>query len=96
VIPPRRRLGADAVKRLEAIAAIEERSVGFTLASLDLEIRGAPGDPGRGAERVIEEIGFGLYTELLERSWQRSRRGANPSSVGRSITVPRSSCTCRY
>jgi transcription-repair coupling factor (superfamily II helicase) len=41
IAPPLRALTDDAAKRLEAIAALEELGSGFTLATHDLEIRGA-------------------------------------------------------
>src|SRR5207237_5065133 len=43
LVPSRKAMSADAIKRLEAIEAIEELGVGFTLATHDLEIRG-PGE----------------------------------------------------
>jgi len=41
VIPSKKTLSKDASKRLDAIANLEDLGVGFTLASHDLEIRGA-------------------------------------------------------
>ena len=41
ITPPRRAMSADAEKRLAAIASMEELGAGFSLATHDLEIRGA-------------------------------------------------------
>ena len=68
VIPHRREITADAVKRLEAIESLEDLGVGFTLATHDLEIRGAGEILGEEQSGQIQEIGFGLYSELLNRT----------------------------
>ncbi|MCA1852350.1 MAG: DEAD/DEAH box helicase, partial [Beggiatoa sp.] len=78
VIPPRQVLGADAVKRIEAIASIEELGVGFTLATHDLEIRGAGEILGEEQSGHIQEIGFGLYSELLQRAVADLKSGREP------------------
>ena len=59
---------ADAVKRLEALESLEELGAGFTLATHDLEIRGAGELLGDEQSGQIEEIGYNLYMELLERA----------------------------
>ncbi len=79
VIPPRQALGAGAVKRLEAIASIEELGVGFTLATHDLEIRGAGEILGEEQSGHIQEIGFGLYSELLQRAVLALKSGREPA-----------------
>ncbi|MGH8315779.1 MAG: transcription-repair coupling factor, partial [Steroidobacterales bacterium] len=58
VTPPRPAMTADAVKRLEAIESLEELGAGFTLATHDLEIRGAGELLGEQQSGQIEEIGF--------------------------------------
>ena len=61
-------LTADARKRLDAIASLEDLGVGFALASHDLEIRGAGELLGESQSGQINEVGFSLYSELLERA----------------------------
>ncbi|MHB8254244.1 MAG: transcription-repair coupling factor [Acidiferrobacter sp.] len=61
-------LTADARKRLDAIATLEDLGVGFALASHDLEIRGAGELLGESQSGQINEVGFTLYSELLERA----------------------------
>ena len=68
VIPHRKEITADAIKRLEAIESLEDLGVGFTLATHDLEIRGAGEILGEEQSGQIQEIGFGLYSELLNRT----------------------------
>ena len=58
----------NAAKRLEAIVSLSELGAGFTLASHDLEIRGAGELLGEGQSGAIDEIGFSLYTEYLTRA----------------------------
>lgn len=78
IVPDRRSMTADAVKRLEAIEALEELGIGFTLATHDLEIRGAGEFLGEGQSGHIQEIGFGLYMELLDRAVQAMKEGKQP------------------
>jgi len=78
IIPERRALGADALKRLEAIEAIQELGAGFTLAAHDLEIRGAGEMLGEEQSGQIQEIGYTLYTDLLERAVNALKAGREP------------------
>ncbi len=66
---------ADAIKRLEAIDSLEDLGSGFTLATHDLEIRGAGELLGDTQSGQIHEIGFSLYTELLARAVNALRSG---------------------
>jgi transcription-repair coupling factor (superfamily II helicase) len=76
--PPRSVITADAIKRLEAIESLEELGVGFTLATHDLEIRGAGELLGEEQSGQIQEIGFTLYNEFLERAVTALRSGQIP------------------
>jgi transcription-repair coupling factor (superfamily II helicase) len=76
--PPPSALPADAQKRLEAIESLEDLGAGFTLATQDLEIRGAGELLGEEQSGQIQEIGIGLYLELLERAVQALREGREP------------------
>ena len=66
---------ADAVKRLEAISRADQLGAGFTLATHDLEIRGAGELLGEDQSGHIQSIGFTLYMELLERAVDAIRKG---------------------
>ena len=78
VIPNKKAMTGDAEKRLEALASLEELGAGFTLATHDLEIRGAGELLGEEQSGQIAEIGFSLYTELLERAVKSIRSGKIP------------------
>jgi len=76
--PPRAALTPDAAKRLEAIESLEDLGAGFTLATHDLEIRGAGELLGEEQSGQIQEIGFSLYMELLDRAVRSLRAGREP------------------
>jgi transcription-repair coupling factor (superfamily II helicase) len=78
ITPPRKAMTADAVKRLEALESLEELGAGFTLATHDLEIRGAGELLGDEQSGQIQEIGFNLYMELLERAVTALKSGKQP------------------
>ena len=78
IAPPPKVMTPDARKRLEAIESLEELGAGFTLATHDLEIRGAGELLGDEQSGQIHEIGFTLYTEMLEQAVQAIRAGRQP------------------
>ena len=78
IAPPIRSISADAAKRLEAIEALEDLGAGFTLATHDLEIRGAGELLGDEQSGQIQEIGFSLYNELLARAVEALKSGREP------------------
>lgn len=78
IVPDRKAMTADAEKRLEALAALEDLGAGFTLATHDLEIRGAGELLGEEQSGQIQEIGFSLYTELLDRAVRALQSGKVP------------------
>ena len=80
--PPKATMTADAIKRLEAIDSLEDLGSGFTLATHDLEIRGAGELLGDTQSGQIQEIGFSLYTELLGRAVDSLRAGREPNLEG--------------
>jgi len=78
VVPDQRSITSDARKRLEAIASMDELGAGFTLATHDLEIRGAGELLGEDQSGQMAEVGFTLYTELLDRAVRSIRQGKLP------------------
>ncbi|MFT7211618.1 MAG: transcription-repair coupling factor (superfamily II helicase), partial [Granulosicoccus sp.] len=76
--PPKGSMTSDAEKRLQAIESLEDLGVGFTLATHDLEIRGAGELLGEGQSGQIQEIGFTLYSELLTRAVKALKEGKLP------------------
>ncbi len=78
LIPPRSALTSDAEKRLEAIESAGALGAGFMLASHDLEIRGAGELLGDEQSGQIEQVGFSLYLEMLNRAVESLRKGEIP------------------
>jgi transcription-repair coupling factor (superfamily II helicase) len=78
VAPDNRSITVDARKRLEAIASMDELGAGFTLATHDLEIRGAGELLGEEQSGQIQEIGYALYMEMLERAVNALKSGKIP------------------
>ncbi|CAA9890066.1 transcription-repair coupling factor [Candidatus Methylobacter favarea] len=78
IVPPKTLMSSDAVKRLEAVEASGDLGAGFMLSSHDMEIRGAGELLGDEQSGQIQEIGFTLYTELLERAVNALKSGKQP------------------
>jgi transcription-repair coupling factor (superfamily II helicase) len=78
IVPERRSMTADARKRLEAIASLEELGAGFTLATHDMEIRGAGELLGAEQSGQIHQVGFSLYSDMLARAVDALRKGQDP------------------
>ena len=76
--PHHKAMTDDAIKRLEAISAADHLGSGFTLATNDLEIRGAGELLGEEQSGHIQSIGFTLYMEMLERAVQSIKDGKQP------------------
>lgn len=90
--PPKKQLSSDALKRLEALGSLEELGSGFTLATHDLEIRGAGELLGDEQSGSIHTIGFSLYMELLDKAVHSLRSGTqevalSPLSKGAEIDL---------
>ncbi|MCL6414762.1 transcription-repair coupling factor [Aestuariirhabdus sp. Z084] len=79
--PNPKALTKDAQKRLEAISAAADLGAGFTLATHDLEIRGAGELLGDDQSGQIETVGFSLYMEMLERAVESIRKGETPDTT---------------
>lgn len=76
--PPNTLLSPDAVKRLEAIVSLEDLGAGFTLATHDLEIRGAGELLGEEQSGNMHAIGFDLFMEMLDRAVNDLKSGKTP------------------
>ena len=90
VVPDRRSITADARKRLEAITSLEELGAGFTLATHDLEIRGAGELLGVEQSGQINQIGFSLYSDMLARAVAAMQNGREPdlaAPISRGIEI---------
>ncbi|MGC9492097.1 transcription-repair coupling factor, partial [Vibrio genomosp. F10] len=77
--PHPKAMSKDAIKRLDAIASLEDLGAGFTLATHDLEIRGAGELLGDEQSGQIQSVGFNLYMEMLEQAVEALKEGKEPS-----------------
>ena len=76
--PPAEALNANAKKRLEAIQMMEDLGAGFYLAMHDLEIRGAGEVLGDSQSGGIQDIGFTLYSDMLNAAVKSLKAGREP------------------
>ncbi|WP_420858896.1 transcription-repair coupling factor [Marivivens marinus] len=72
---PRARLTPQAEKRLRVLGSLDTLGAGFTLASQDLDIRGAGNLLGEEQSGHINEVGYELYQQMLEDEIARIRSG---------------------
>jgi len=77
--PPEKLITKDARLRLDAISDLEDLGSGFTLATQDLEIRGAGELLGDEQSGQIHSVGFDLYMEMLDQAIQALKAGKQPS-----------------
>lgn len=77
--PPPKAITKDAIKRLEAIGQAEDLGAGFTLASHDMEIRGAGELLGDEQSGQMETIGYSLYMQMLDRAVKAIKAGKTPN-----------------
>ncbi len=78
--PHPRAMTGDAGKRLEALAEADHLGSGFTLATNDLEIRGAGELLGEDQSGHIHSVGFSLYMSMLEEAVEAIREGRTPDA----------------
>lgn len=71
-------LTKQAQRRLEAIQQMEELGSGFYLAMHDLEIRGAGEVLGENQSGEMHEIGFQLYSDMLNEAIRSLKNGKEP------------------
>jgi transcription-repair coupling factor (superfamily II helicase) len=74
-------VSSNAKKRLDAIQMMEELGSGFFLAMHDLEIRGAGEVLGESQSGNMQEIGFSLYTEMLNHAVRSLKAGKEPDLI---------------
>ncbi len=65
-IPPNGKITAQAEKRLKVLHSLDSLGAGFTLASHDLDLRGAGNLLGEEQSGHIKEVGYELYQSMLE------------------------------
>lgn len=72
---PRTKLTPSAEKRLRVLGSLDTLGAGFTLASQDLDIRGAGNLLGEEQSGQMNEVGFELYQQMLEDEIARIKSG---------------------
>ena len=78
LIPDEGAITKDATRRLDAIQSMEELGSGFFLAMHDLEIRGAGEVLGDSQSGDMQEVGFGLYNDMLNHAVRALKSGREP------------------
>ena len=89
-LPPNRKLTPAAEKRLEIMQTLDSLGAGFSLASHDLDTRGAGNLLGEEQSGHIREVGFELYQHMLEEAVAEARGldgGATDDDWSPQITV---------
>ena len=72
---PRQPLTPSAQKRLRVLGSLDSLGAGFTLASQDLDIRGAGNLVGEEQSGHVQEVGFELYQSMLEEAISKIKSG---------------------
>ncbi|MEM6741051.1 MAG: transcription-repair coupling factor [Pseudomonadota bacterium] len=72
---PRGKLTPQAEKRLRVLGSLDSLGAGFTLASQDLDIRGAGNLIGEEQSGHIKEVGYELYQQMLEEAIAKIKAG---------------------
>ena len=72
---PRQKLTPAAEKRLRVLGSLDTLGAGFTLASQDLDIRGAGNLLGDEQSGQMREVGYELYQQMLEEQIAKIKSG---------------------
>jgi len=72
-LPPGKKITETALRRLEVLSRLDTLGAGFSLASHDLDIRGAGNLLGTEQSGHIKEVGIELYQQMLEEAVQALR-----------------------
>ncbi len=75
MVQSRQLITADAARRLDALEQLDDLGAGFALAMHDMEIRGTGELLGESQSGVIDEVGFNMYTDLLNRAIRSLKAG---------------------
>jgi transcription-repair coupling factor (superfamily II helicase) len=98
--PPDRKLTDTATRRLEVLQSLDQLGAGFSVASHDMDIRGAGNLLGEEQSGHVREVGIELYQEMLEEAVSSMREGGDGSAMddqwspainlGASVLIPES------
>ncbi|MBN2134930.1 MAG: transcription-repair coupling factor [Acidobacteria bacterium] len=70
IVPAYKSLNTDARKRLQTLTEFSRLGAGFRIAAVDMEIRGSGNILGAEQSGHVNEVGFDLYTRMLEEAVQ--------------------------
>ncbi|MCL7463994.1 transcription-repair coupling factor [Phaeovulum sp. NW3] len=79
---PRLPLTPQATKRLRLLGSLDSLGAGFTLASQDLDLRGAGNLLGEEQSGHIKEVGYELYQAMLEETIAKLKSGELTETAG--------------
>ncbi|WP_309890100.1 transcription-repair coupling factor [Archangium sp.] len=88
LVPARQTISKDAQRRLEVLQRFTELGAGFSIASHDLEIRGAGNLLGAEQSGSISAIGFDLYAQLLEEAVSEVRGEPPKVQIEPEVVLP--------
>jgi transcription-repair coupling factor (superfamily II helicase) len=97
---PDKKLTDTATRRLEVLQSLDQLGAGFTVASHDMDIRGAGNLLGEEQSGHVREVGIELYQEMLEEAVSSLREGGDGAgleeqwspaiNLGASVLIPES------
>jgi len=79
--PPDRKLNDTATRRLEVLQSLDQLGAGFSVASHDMDIRGAGNLLGEEQSGHVREVGIELYQEMLEDAVAQLRLGEDAKEI---------------
>jgi transcription-repair coupling factor (superfamily II helicase) len=85
---PRGKLTATAEKRLRVLGSLDSLGAGFTLASQDLDIRGAGNLLGEEQSGQMRDVGYELYQQMLEDAIAKIRSGEAEANLNNDQWAP--------
>jgi len=85
---PNKRLNDNAEKRLQVLSTLDTLGAGFSIASHDMDIRGAGNLLGDEQSGNIKEVGVELYQKMLEEAVAEARAGGSDEEFGETDWSP--------
>jgi transcription-repair coupling factor (superfamily II helicase) len=96
--PAEKKLTDNATRRLEVLQSLDQLGAGFSIASHDMDIRGAGNLLGEEQSGHVREVGIELYQEMLEEAVSSMKEGGGDDAladqwsptinVGASVMIP--------
>ena len=97
-LPEDRKIAGTALKRLEVMQTLDTLGAGFSLASHDMDIRGAGNLLGEEQSGHVREVGIELYQQMLEEAVAEAKAGGGDApahehwspqiNLGASVLIP--------